>query len=185
MMLVAATLLGEVASCRADETQREPKQSAPSVAMLNDEECWKRMPTVVSGSGQALPSWAKAVASQLPRTAAAMLQLDLAHRTKSPLDPVLRGKMRWVIAHANRCVYSEAYALADLKRAGVDASSLEVLKGAAASWSEAGRDPLEFARLLTVAAPTISDELFERLRSRFGDKQVAAMVLLGGIVKCW
>lgn len=137
------------------------------------------MPAAVSGSGQALPSWAKAVASQLPRTAAAMLQLDLAHRTKSPLDPVLRGKMRWVIAHANRCAYSEAYALADLKRAGVEAASLEVLKGTAASWPEADRDPLEFARLLTVAAPTISDELFERLRSRFGDKQVAAMVLLG------
>ncbi len=34
----------------------------------------------------------------------------------------------------------------------------------------------EFARLLTVAAPTIPDELFERLRVRFGEKQVAAMV---------
>ena len=44
-----------------------------------------------------------------------MLELDHAQRTKSPLDPVLRAKMRWVIAHANRCAYSEAYALADLK----------------------------------------------------------------------
>ncbi len=179
MVLVSASLLGEMASCRADETPRGPKQFATSVAMLNDQECWKRMPAAVSGSGQALPSWAKAVASQLPRTAAAMLQLDLAHRTKSPLDAVLRGKMRWVIAHANRCAYSEAYALADLTRAGVDAATLEVLQGTAASWPEADRDPLEFARLLTVAAPTISDELFERLRSRFSDKQVAAMVLLG------
>ncbi len=88
------------------------------VTLLSDAECWNRMPPAGSGGGQPLPSWAKAVAVRLPRTAAAMLELDLAHRTKSPLDPVLRAKMRWVIAHANRCGYGEAYALADLKRAG-------------------------------------------------------------------
>ena len=42
----------------------------------------------------------------------------------------------------------------------------------------ADREPLEFALLLTIAAPTIPDDLFARLRERFGDKQVAAMVLL-------
>jgi hypothetical protein len=60
-VLVTATLLAGTAACRADETQRSPKQSA-SVVMLNDQECWKRMPAAVSGSGQALPSWAKAFA---------------------------------------------------------------------------------------------------------------------------
>lgn len=147
--------------------------------MISETDAWNRMPAPLSGAGQALPNWARAVAEWLPRTAAAMLQLDRAHRTQSPLDPVLRGKMRWVIARANRCTYSEAYALADLRRAGVDDAALNVLQGEAAAWPVADREPLEFARLLTVAAPTISDELFERLRSRYGDKQVAAMVLLG------
>ena len=67
------------------------------------------MPPADSGGGQPLPSWAKAVAVQLPRTAAAMLELDLGAPDEEPLDPVLR-QMRWVIAHANRCDYSEAYA---------------------------------------------------------------------------
>jgi alkylhydroperoxidase family enzyme len=137
------------------------------------------MPAAVSGAGQTLPNWVRAVAPRLPRTAAAMLQLDLAHRTKSPIESVLRGKMRWVVAHANRCAYSEAYALADLKRAGASSADLATLTGDSKSWPEADREPLEFAQLLTVAAPTIPDELFERLRKRFGDKQVAAMVLLG------
>ena len=35
-----------------------------------------------------------------------------------------------------------------------------------------------FARLLTVAAPTISDGLFQRLREQYGDRKVAAMILL-------
>ena len=136
------------------------------------------MPQAVSGSGQDLPHWACAVASQLPRTAAAMLQLDFAQRTKSPLDPVLRAKMRWVVAHANRCAYSEACAVADLERAGADAAARTTLVGDPAAWPAADREPLEFARLLTVAAPTIRDELFERLRARYGDKRVASMVLL-------
>jgi alkylhydroperoxidase family enzyme len=107
-----------------------------------------------------------------------MLELDLAQRTKSPLDPALRAKMRWVIAHANHCSYSEAYALADLRWAGGDDAAVKTLTGVPPGWPAEDREPLEFARLMTVAAPAISDEQFARLRTRFGDKQVAAMVLL-------
>lgn len=154
-----------------------PTENA-AVPLLGIEECWKRMPVAVSGSGQMLPNWVRGIAAHLPRTAAAMLQLDEAHRTRSPIDPVLRGKMRWVIAHANRCAYSEAYALADLKRAGLEPQALKSLTGDPQAWTADDRDPLEFARLLTVAAPTIPDSLFETLKVRFGAKQVAAMVLL-------
>ena len=157
-------------------------QSTPShspVTLLNDEEAWKRLPKTTAGAGQPLPNWVKAVASRLPRTAGAMLDLDFAQRTKSPLDPVLRAKMRWVIARANHCEYSEAYAIADLKRAGASDKVVQTLTGDPAAWSEADRAPLEFARLLTVAAPTISDELFALLRHRYGDKGVASMVLIG------
>ncbi|ODU02640.1 MAG: hypothetical protein ABS79_00085 [Planctomycetes bacterium SCN 63-9] len=155
-----------------------PAASEPAVALLSDAECWKRMPQAVSGSGQPLPSWAKGVAAQMPRTAAAMLALDLAQRTKSPLDPKLRAKMRWVIAAANRCAYSEAYAIADLKRAGGDDADVATLIGNSGNWPEADRDPLDFARQLTVSASTIPDPLFAKLRERFGDKKVASMVLL-------
>ncbi len=150
---------------------------ATAVPLLSDEECWKRLPTTVQGGGQILPSWAKAAATHLPRTTAAMLELDLAQRTLSPLDPALRAKMRWVIARENRCGYSEAYALADLERAA-DPAARTTLVGDPKAWPESDREPLEFVRLLTVAASTIDDDLFARLRERFGEKQVAAMVLL-------
>lgn len=162
-----------VLSAGAAGTARGDQGAA--VPLLGEDECWARLPALVLGTQGPLPSWARAVAVHMPRTAAAMLQLDLAQRTRSPLDPVLRAKMRWVIARANRCAYSEAYALADLKRA----ASNDVAPAADPSgWPEADRDPLEFARLLTVAAPTVPDALFQRLRDRFGDHQVAAMVLL-------
>ena len=146
--------------------------------LLSDGEAWEKLPATVSGSGAELPVWVRAVATQLPRTAAAMLQLDYAHRAESPLEPLLRGKMRWVIAHANRCPYSAAYALADLEQAGLNPAACQNLTNDPQMWTAEDRDPLEFARLLTVAAPTIPDELFETLRTRYGDKRVAAMVLL-------
>lgn len=154
------------------------KASNPVVPLLSDAEAWKVLPPVESGAGQPLPNWAKAVAAHMPRTAAAMLELDAAHRLKSPLDPILRAKQRWVIAQANRCEYSQAYALADLRRAGVDGDGIKVLMGNPSQWPDADKDALEFARLLTVAAPTIPDALFERLRVQHGERQVAAMVLL-------
>jgi alkylhydroperoxidase family enzyme len=153
-------------------------QSSPAVPLLSQEESWKRLPRTVSGGGQPLPNWVRGIVASLPRTAAAMLRLDLAHRSQSPLEPVLRAQMRWVIAHANHCAYSEAYALADLRRAGFNDAAIQTLVGPLEQWPEPIREPLEFARLLTVAAPTIPDELFARLRERFGDRGVAAMVLL-------
>ncbi len=150
----------------------------PAIKILSDAEAWERLPKTISGGGQPLPIWARAVAVHLPRTAAAMLELDYAQRTASPVNPVLRAKMRWVVANANLCAYSKAYAIADLKRAGANDAVISVLTGPARQWPEADRKPLEFARLLTVAAPTIPDQLFEDLRREYGENQVASMVLL-------
>ena len=130
----------------------EEASKKAAVAIPDDAEAWKLLPKAISGSGQPLPSWARAVATQLPRTAAAMLELDFSHRTKSPIDPILRAKMRWVIANANQCEYSKTYAVADLKRAGATDADLTALAKDPATWPEAERKPLEFARLLTVAA---------------------------------
>ena len=75
-----------------------PASSRARVPLLSDEEAWKRLPAVEAGGGQPLPSWAPALAESLPRTTAAMLDLDRIQRTRSPLGPLLRGKMRWVAA---------------------------------------------------------------------------------------
>jgi alkylhydroperoxidase family enzyme len=172
LLLPAAALLPIVAVAASRGEGDGP------VTLLGDADIWERMPPVESGGGQWLPGWAKAVATHLPRTAAAMLELDRAQRTQSPLDPALRAKMRWVIARANRCTYGESYALADLKRTGAADASIKKLTGDPARWPEADRDPLQLALLLTIAAPAVPDDLFARLRERFGDKRVAAMVLL-------
>src|SRR4051812_46080071 len=89
------------------------------VPLLSDAEAWKALPPSTRGAGQPLPGWARAFARSLPRTTAAMLELDRIQRTRSPLGPILRGKLRWVAADANRCGYSRATAEADLRRAGL------------------------------------------------------------------
>ncbi|MFN7625871.1 MAG: carboxymuconolactone decarboxylase family protein, partial [Pirellula sp.] len=126
-----------------------------------------------------MPNWAKIMAKQLPRTTAAMLQLDYIHRTQSPLDPKLRAKMRLVIAMANRCDYSKNAAIADLVRVGGDEHEVEQVVRGPDSWAEVDRSALRFAQLHTLQAPSIEDSHFEELRARYGVKEVAAMVLLG------
>jgi len=148
------------------------------VPLLSDEEAWKRLPAVESGGGQPLPAWARALAASLPRTTAAMLDLDRLHRTRSPLDPLLRGKMRWVAADANRCAYSRAYAAADLRRAGLDDAGLNALAGARGGLTGPERAALEFARKMTLEADAVSDEEVAYLKSVYGEKKVVAMVLL-------
>ncbi|MFN0018504.1 MAG: hypothetical protein ACKVP0_09610 [Pirellulaceae bacterium] len=163
-----------VAAARAFKGQN----ALPRLPLLSDAECWRRMPTALLGSGQPLPNWAKAAAAFAPRTAAAMLVLDLAHRTQSPLAPALRAKMRWIVAQANRCNYSMNYAAFDLRQEGGEMAEFWALAAGPESWPEEEREALEFVRQLTLDAPATTDEQFASLVARYGEKQVAAMVLL-------
>jgi len=148
------------------------------VPLLSDEDAWKRLPAVISGGGQRLPTWARALAGSLPRTTAAMLNLDRIHRTRSPLGPLLRGKMRWIAARANHCEYSMAYALADLRSAGCTEAELRILKGDHANLPDSERDVLDFADRMTVDASAVTDAEVARLIARYGEEKVVAMVLL-------
>jgi hypothetical protein len=161
----------------SDSLKDSKVETVRRAPLMSDKEAWAKLPKAETGAGARLPSWARAVAEHLPRTSAAMLELDYAQRVKSVLDPALRAKMRWIIATANRCEYTQAIALADLKRAA-GAEAIKSLTGDPKFWAADDREPLEFARLLTLAAPTITDGQFDILRERYGDKGVASMVLL-------
>ncbi len=145
---------------------------------ITDDQAWSLLPALATGEKQPLPNWLKPVVLQMPRTAAAMLELDKAFRDGGPLDAALRAKLRWIIAHANGCEYGRALALADLRRVTGDKVKLSEFAGNPAAWPAGEADDFEFVRLLTVAGPTIPDELFERLRVKHGDRGVAAIVLL-------
>jgi alkylhydroperoxidase family enzyme len=147
-------------------------------APLSDEESWKRLP-VEKRTGEPLPSWARSLAGPMPLLTANLLRLDYVHRAHSPLDPALRARMRWVVAHANHCAYAEEYALADARRAGLDAAAIEAMRRC--DWSGLPRGEtaaLEFARKMTVASSTVSDDEFASLVKEFGRSKVAAMVIL-------
>src|SRR5262245_8447665 len=81
-------------------------KAVPRFPAASAEEAWSRLPL----AAPPLPAWARTLAGPLPRTTAAMLELDHLHRAKSPLGPVLAGKMRWMAADAIGCEYGRRYA---------------------------------------------------------------------------
>jgi alkylhydroperoxidase family enzyme len=151
----------------------------PRVPLLSDAEAWRHLPAAEEGAGKPLPAWARALAAALPRTTAAMLELDYLQRTKSPLGPALRAKMRWVAAKANESPYGMVYAEADWRRAG--ASESEVAKLVGGDWADypsAEAAALRFARKLTLEGAAVTDGELAELRRAYGDSAVVGMVLL-------
>lgn len=148
------------------------------VPVLSDEEAKSKLPHLEHGGDKPLPVWARMLAAPLPNTTAAMLRLDYLHRAQSPLDPVLRGKVRWIAAHANRCAYGEAYAAADLRREGVSDETIRALAGDIAALPEDERAALVFARKMSLDAATITDGEVARLIQLYGEKKTVALVLL-------
>ncbi|HVS36604.1 MAG TPA: hypothetical protein VMS17_13665 [Gemmataceae bacterium] len=154
------------------------EQRGARLPVLGDEEAWKRLPKAERGSGKPLPVWARVLVDALPRTTAAMLELDYRHRALSPLDARLRAKVRWTAAHSNHCAYTEAVALADLERAGASAAERTALVDGDPDAPDAEKAALIFARKITLAADTVDDDEVKELRQLYGDDKVVAIVLL-------
>lgn len=147
-------------------------------APLSNEAAWQAMPRAEQGSGSPLPSWIRMLAREMPRTAAAFLELDWAHRTQSSVEPGLRAAMRYVASQANGCRYAQATAEADARRAGVSSekwSSLHTQKRS--GWSAAEQAALKFAHDMSVDSDSVTDRQFAELVEHFSDRQAAAMVL--------
>jgi alkylhydroperoxidase family enzyme len=148
------------------------------VPVPTDQETWKKLPPVEEGYGQPLPAWIRALAGSLPKTAAAMIDLDFAQRMESPLPPRLRAKLRWIAADANRCEYARAYARADYVRAGGRAEDLDDLTRRLDRLPEAERLALQVVRQLAVRAYAVTDDQMKGLIDRYGEKGTVAIVLL-------
>lgn len=164
---------------QADKEREAAKQTeqATRFPTLNNEEAWKRLPAVETASTKSLPLWARTLVASLPRTTAVLLEQDYAYRSSTAFDPKLRAMMRWIAANANRCEYSRAYAEADLKRTGATNSEIEALKGDAAGDSPKEQAALDFAKKMTLAAYSVTDEEVEELTRYYDEKTVVAMVL--------
>lgn len=179
-VLLLAGLAAAAGLARGDDDPMGPEATARSlrVPLLSDAEAWSALPRTESGEKPPLPNWARALARTLPRTTAAMLDLDRLHRTRSPLGARLRGRMRWVAADANACDYARATAEADLLRAGQDIVGLRSGDEEFAGVPAGERAALHFARKMTLEASTVTDEEVAELLRSYGPEQVTAMVLL-------
>src|SRR5262249_9530108 len=168
--VVALVLLG----CAAWATQASAAAppAPPRFEALSNSEAWKRLPR----EEPPLPAWARTLAESLPRTTGHMLALDHLHRAGNPLDAKLHGKLRWVAADVNRCDYAKRYAEFDLKRAGVTAESIKALAGDLKKLPKEDRAAIQFARKMSRAAHTVTDEEMAELIRLFGEKKVVAMV---------
>jgi alkylhydroperoxidase family enzyme len=148
------------------------------VRVLSNAEAWKTLPPAEEGFGQRLPSWVRALAVSLPKTAAALIDWDYAQRVESPLPAQLRAKLRWITAQANRCEYAKACARADFVRAGGRAEDIDNLHRQLDRLPPPERLALKLMVQLAEAGYTVSDSQVTRLVELYGEKQVAAMVLL-------
>jgi len=166
--LAALGLLLSFASPRAQCADREAR-----VPLLAENEAWARLPQPEPAAPGRLPNWARALAGPLPRTTAAMLELDWKQRARSPLDPKLRAKLRYVAAQANRCDSAMATARADFVRAGGVEPELD-----SPGSSPGERRSIAFVRQLTIAADQVTDEQVAALLADLGEQKLTAMVLL-------
>ncbi len=145
---------------------------------LSNDDAWQKLPAIESGRKTDLPIWARMLAAPMPRTTAALLELDLAHRTAGPVPMTLRHAMRWVTAHANHCDYAEAMALGDGMLSGFTKQQVAGLKdGSFSGWTDSDREALQFSLAMAVDSAGFPDAKFQKLVELFGERVVAAMVL--------
>lgn len=150
----------------------EPAQPATALPAASDDDAWKKL----APKFPPLPVWARTLVGPLPKTTAAMLELDRLHRAENPLGPVLSAKVRWAAADAVGCEYARRYAEADLKRAKVSQADIDAFIEGTDKPTDAESLSLKFARKLTKAAYTVTDSEFERVLKALGPDKTCALV---------
>jgi hypothetical protein len=168
LALILVIALASPGLMRGDEPPR-PETS---------DQAWSHLPTRDTARQGPLPVWARITARSLPRTTTAMLELDWRHRTQSPLDPVLRAKMRYVAAAVNRSPYALATARGDLARLGATDAQIADLDAGETRWPADQRACLILARDLTRDGATVTDARVAAVRESLGDERLVAAVLL-------
>lgn len=164
-----------------DESLQRSKPAAegePPLALLSDGQAWAALPEATTPKAGPLPGWAKALAGPLPRTTAAMLELDHIVRATPPVEAKLAAKVRWAAANANGCRAGEAIAVGDLLRAGGSAGDVTALVDDWDRLPPAERTTLRFARKLSRMASSVSDAEFAEVRAIHGDAGVVGLTLL-------
>ncbi|MBX9627412.1 MAG: hypothetical protein K2X82_26650 [Gemmataceae bacterium] len=137
-----------------------------------DAEVWKALPR----RDPDLPAWARSLVRPLPRTTAAMLDLDHTQRVLNPLGPALAAKVRWVVFDTLGIAYGKVVAEADLRRAGVREADIKALAGEPDDLPADERRLLAFARKLTKAGYSITDGEVEALVKQLGVPRTVALV---------
>jgi alkylhydroperoxidase family enzyme len=168
VLVSVATLFGWVVALSAQEHLPEPM----GLRVLSNKDAWDLLPR----QSPSLPAWARVLVRPLPKTTAAMLELDYLHRAKNPLEPALAGKLRLMTAHMLGSVYGKRYAEADLRRAGLGDDDLKKLTGDIERLPAAERAALRFARKMSVTASTVTDDEMADLLKHFGPEKTVAMV---------
>jgi alkylhydroperoxidase family enzyme len=144
---------------------------------LSDAEAWALLPERKSGVPGPLPGWASVLVRTLPRTTAAMLELDHLHRTGHWHAPGLREQIRWAAARASRSAYGEAYALADLRAGGLNEIADRLAAGDLSGLPSSHRAAMAFAEKLTADPRSVTDAEVAALIDQLGERQVVAIVL--------
>lgn len=139
----------------------------------SNDDAWANLPPRAK-KNPTLPEWARLLAGPLPKTTSRMLELDYLHRAENPLGAVLAAKIRWVVADAVACEFGIASANDDLVRAGLTLSRGKFAVAQNLPKDEAAA--LAFARKLTRAGYTITDEEFAELLQHFGPEKTTAIV---------
>lgn len=170
IVLGLLALSGAMSSLRA--AAPPPPRSPEELLPLGPGRAWRMLPEKKAG----LPSWALLLVRSMPRTTAAMLELDNLHRAKNPLGTVMAAKLRWLAADEIKCDYARQTAAADLKRALGKDTELKRLAGPASGLLPAERMLVTFARKMTRNASSVTDDEVAALIKRYGAEDVVAMV---------
>jgi hypothetical protein len=140
---------------------------------LTNDEAWAKL-APKSKEKPALPGWARMLAGPLPKTTAKMLELEHLHRAESPLGAALSAKLRWVAADALKSPVGVSTAEYDLARAGVIAKGAKFKRPEKEPADEAAT--LDFARKLSRAAYTITDDEFAEVLRIHGPEKITAII---------
>lgn len=124
---------------------------------------------------QPVANWMRLLA-HFPKAGGYKIRGLLAEAAKGKLDNRLKAQINWICARHDRAWYALGQAKRQLLALGESADAVYALDGEGKSFSDKEQIVFAFARKLTAAPASITDDDIAQLRKHYSDSQVAEIV---------
>ncbi len=157
-----------------------PKLNQPIVHMVSDEEAQGKVKEIfqhMQETSGGVPKWMRVMAN-CEDTLVGFMELFKSLMDNEPVNALLKWKVAYVVSELNKCELCVDITKMKMKALGISEEEINQIEEVS---NKKEATALEYAKLATQEAFKINNEILEKMKANFSDKEIVEITAVVGL----